>query len=145
MYAKNYPASKQRKSDVTEQYCLVSFPQEGTHGIWPEKLIWSNNRFRFEAKFGKQWYECRIEQHGMGYYFFLIWKCFVDFFKGTMDDCQKAQERFEKSTSNSNKQWSSAETELSDSEDSVSSSYNVSLKNRILLITYSIILGISTG
>lgn len=43
-----------------------------------------------------------------------------------MSECEKAQEQLEKSSLNSTKQWSSAETELSDNEDSLSSSYSVS-------------------
>ncbi|CAF3971208.1 unnamed protein product, partial [Rotaria sp. Silwood2] len=47
---------------MAARYCLVSFPGEGTHDIWSEQLIRAKGYFDFEAKFGKQWFECRIEQ-----------------------------------------------------------------------------------
>ena len=42
-----------------------------------------------------------------------------------MNNCQKAQERLEYLASNRNKQWSCAETELSDNDDSLSGSYSL--------------------
>lgn len=55
---------KRSKAPKPERFCLVSFPIEGTHGIWPESLIRTKGRFAFEAKFGKEWFECRVETEG---------------------------------------------------------------------------------
>ncbi|CAF4975202.1 unnamed protein product, partial [Rotaria sp. Silwood1] len=63
---------------MMQRHCLVSCPSEGTHGIWPQHLIHSKGRFGFEAKFGKQWFECRIEN------------------KGTIEEYEKAQESLKK-------------------------------------------------
>lgn len=59
-------------------------------------------------------------------------------FKGTKEECEKAQERLEKSGSPNEKQWSSAETELSDndgsdidSSDDVKSLHNSSQNNAL--------------
>ncbi|CAF3300774.1 unnamed protein product [Rotaria sp. Silwood2] len=115
MPPKTYCLSKRQKADTASRYCFVSFPSEGTHGIWPDHLIRGKGRFGFEAKFGKQWFECRIEK------------------EGSMEECEKAQEQLEKSISTSHKQWSSAETELSDNdESSISSSDNEQEDNYIL-------------
>ncbi|CAF1538688.1 unnamed protein product [Adineta ricciae] len=80
----------------------AKFPTEGTHGVWPEYLIRRDGRCGFKAKFGKEWFECRVEN------------------EGTKKECETAQEslEIEKPTSAGNKQWSSAETELSDNDDS---------------------------
>ncbi|CAF2901043.1 unnamed protein product [Rotaria sp. Silwood2] len=93
-------ASKRSKTIEPEHFCFVSFPSEGTHGIWPENLIRTKGRFGFQAKFGEQWYECRVEM------------------EGTKEECEEAQDLLEKSISPNQKQWSSAETELSDNEES---------------------------
>lgn len=47
-----------------KRHCLLFFPKEDTHGIWPDHLIRSRGRFGFEAKHGKEWFECRIEKEG---------------------------------------------------------------------------------
>ncbi|UJR18734.1 hypothetical protein I4U23_005641 [Adineta vaga] len=96
--------SKRSKAIKPERFCLVSFQSEGTHGIWPENLIRTQGRYGFEAKFGKQWFACRIEK------------------EGSKDECEKAQDLLEKSSSSDKKQWSSAETELSANDDSSISS-----------------------
>jgi hypothetical protein len=57
--------SKRSKINKPERFCSVSFPSEGTHGIWRQKLIRSKGRYDFEAKFGKKWFECRIEKEGI--------------------------------------------------------------------------------
>lgn len=49
---------------INSNYCLVFFPMEGTHGIWPQHLIRSTGRFSFEAKYGTRWFDCRIEKEG---------------------------------------------------------------------------------
>lgn len=36
---------------------------------------------------------------------------------GTIEECQSAQKQLEKATTGADKQWSSAETELSDTDD----------------------------
>ena len=58
-------STERQKINTAGHYCLVSFPHEGTHGIWAERLIRAKGRFSFEANFGKQWFECRIEQEGI--------------------------------------------------------------------------------
>ena len=50
---------------LTGPYCLVSFPTEGTHGVWPEYLIRRSGRCGFKAKFGKEWFKCIIEEEGI--------------------------------------------------------------------------------
>ena len=69
MLSKNRGATYRRHtkavaSTAAKRHCLVSFPVEGSHGIWPEHLIRSKGRFGFEAKYGKQWFECKIEKEG---------------------------------------------------------------------------------
>ncbi len=67
MTTKTSTVSKHSKMIIPERYCLVSFPSEGTHGIWPESLIRTKGQFGFEAKFGKNWFECRVETEGIVY------------------------------------------------------------------------------
>ena len=55
-------ATKAAASSSSKRHCLVFFPLEGSHGIWPEDLIRTKGRFGFEAKYGKDWFECRIEK-----------------------------------------------------------------------------------
>jgi hypothetical protein len=57
--------SKRSKAIIPERFCLVSFLSEGTHGIWPETLIRTKGQFGFEAKYGKKWFECRVEKEGI--------------------------------------------------------------------------------
>lgn len=57
-------ASKRSKAATPERFCFVSFESEGTHGVWPESLIRAKGRFGFEAKFGKEWYGCRVKMEG---------------------------------------------------------------------------------
>ncbi|CAF3839614.1 unnamed protein product [Rotaria sp. Silwood1] len=63
---------------MMQHHCLVSFPSEGIHRIWSQHLIRSKGRFGFEAKFGKQCFECRIENEGI------------------IEECEKARESLEK-------------------------------------------------
>ena len=49
----------------SKRHCLLFFPLEGSHGIWPEHLIRSKGRFGFEAKYGTQWFQCRIDKEGI--------------------------------------------------------------------------------
>ena len=100
---------------TTDRQCLLFFPLEGSHGIWPARLIRSKGRFGFEAKYGKQWFECRIEKEGVLIHFFII-AIAVPRFLETMDECQAAQNLLEKARSE--KQWLSTETELSDNDNS---------------------------
>jgi hypothetical protein len=65
MPPKNYNVTKGSKTNMTQRHCLVSFPSEGTHGIWPQHLIRSKGQFSYEAKFGKQWFACRVESEGI--------------------------------------------------------------------------------
>ncbi len=58
-------ASKRSKATKLERFCLVSFPSEGTHGVWRENLIRTKDKFGFEAKYGEQWYECRVDMQGI--------------------------------------------------------------------------------
>ena len=58
-------ATKAAASSSAKRHCLVFFPLEASHGIWPEDLIRSRGRFGFEAKYGKDWFECRIWKEGL--------------------------------------------------------------------------------
>ena len=49
---------------VSKRHCLVHFLGEGSYGIWPDNLIRTKGRFSFEAKYGKDWFECRIDKEG---------------------------------------------------------------------------------
>ena len=116
-------ATKAAASSSAKRHCLVFFPLEGSHGIWPEDLIRPKGRFAFEAKYGKEWFECRIDKEGM----FPIACCSISqrSLLGTMAECQSAQHHLEKSGSGNEKQWSSAETELSDNDEDSSDENNV--------------------
>ena len=103
-------------ASINNHYCLLSFPLEGTHGIWPHHLIRSKGNFSFEVKYGTQWFECRIEKEGEKnvfshhqiHYFLIL---------GNIDECKLAESSMEKSLPINSKQWSSAETELSEEDD----------------------------
>lgn len=64
-YEKYYRTTNSTNAKPTERQCLVLFPSEGTHGIWPESLIRQKGRFGFEAKYGKQWFQCQVEKEGI--------------------------------------------------------------------------------
>ena len=108
----------------SKRHCLVFFPLEGSHGIWPEHLIRSKGRFGFEAKYGTQWFQCRIDKEGMSLH------CLISVVSskqliGTLEECQSAQRLVENPGSTAEKQWSSVETELSDSDDGSSENSQV--------------------
>lgn len=49
---------------MPKSHCLLYFLNEKSYGVWPDHLIRSKSRFNFEAKYGKDWFECRIEKEG---------------------------------------------------------------------------------
>jgi hypothetical protein len=108
----------------SKRHCLVFFPLEGSHGIWPEHLIRSKGRFGFEAKYGTQWFQCRIDKEGMSLHY-LISIVSSKQIIGTLEECQATQKLIENPGSTTEKQWSSVETELSDSDDGSSSNSQV--------------------
>ena len=57
---------KRRAAAVDSKFFFITFPSEGTHGVWPEKFVRvdGKNKFSFEAKFGTKWYSCRIDYQG---------------------------------------------------------------------------------
>ena len=126
MFAKNRPVTHRRPkktmaSTIAKRHCLVHFPLEGSHGIWPEHLIRSKGRFGFEAKHGAQWFECRIEKEGMSLSSPSSLLPLIDGrILGTLDECEAVQKNLEKALAGNEKQWLSAETELSESDDDTS-------------------------
>jgi hypothetical protein len=89
MASKTSTVSKRQKTTTSQRYCLVLFPSEGTHGIWPECLIRKKGQFNFEAKFGKQWYECRIELEGITCFLVMFEYILFFFLQGQKKNAKK--------------------------------------------------------
>jgi hypothetical protein len=143
MFAKNRPVTHLRPkntmaSTIAKRHCLVHFPLEGSHGIWPEHLIRSKGRFGFEAKHGAQWFERRIEKEGMSLSLVSIFITSLDGrILGTLDECETVQKNLEKALAGNEEQWSSAETELSESDDDTSDSEKVKpIQNSCLSVNF---------
>ena len=58
--------TRRKELTLMSVYCLVKFPSEETHGVWPENLIRrkEGDKFAFQAKHGQKWFDCVVLKSG---------------------------------------------------------------------------------
>ena len=121
-----------RRKELTSMlvHCLVKFPSEGTHGVWPENLIRlkEGDKFAFQAKHGQKWFDCVVIKSGIFSCLLTLPAAFSSFVSmaGTKDQCDAGQLELEQEKTHGNQQaWSSADTEVSSDSSSDSGSVRV--------------------
>ena len=124
-FPSSHTQSKRGTAVVDSKFFFVVFPNEETHGVWPEKLIRVDrkNKFAFEAKFGTKWYSCHIEYQGKES--LTLRCCLLSGWSrllstGSEEDCRQAQVQYEGQSNANRREWSSVETEESASSGSSS-------------------------